>query len=249
MVHIHIRKAPLIIALVLLAIACTIIYVLTNMYNNSVGLYEESDANFTDLEDGFTQVDWQYWQSINSDVIGWINVPDTNINYPILQAHSNDPDFYLHHDIYKQYNVYGVPYLDADCKDLGFKSLNGVVFGHHMNDGTMFSAFSSFSDKAFAQSHQKIFVQTRTEKMIYNVRFVQIVDGSQASKRTRFLDSTDFTVWYEQTLNDSVVVLDEITRPSSVLSFVTCSYHFSRNERTVVIASLEKSGPQGVLLF
>lgn len=101
--------------------------------------------------DEFPDVDWVYWQSVNPDVIGWVTVPGTNIDSPIVQAHEDDPDYYLHHDVYKNYNVYGCPYLDAGCISLGLEAPNCVIFGHHMNDGTVFSAFASYSEPAFCQ--------------------------------------------------------------------------------------------------
>lgn len=60
---------------------------------------------------GFPEVDWDYWRSVNPDVIGWVTVPGTNIDSPIVQAHSDDPEYYLHHDVYRKYNVYGCPTL------------------------------------------------------------------------------------------------------------------------------------------
>lgn len=60
---------------------------------------------------GFPEVDWEYWKSVNPDVIAWVTVPGTNIDSPIVQAHSSDPEYYLHHDVYGKYNVYGCPYL------------------------------------------------------------------------------------------------------------------------------------------
>lgn len=44
---------------------------------------------------GFPEVDWDYWKSVNPDVIGWVTVPGTNIDSPIVQAHSDDPEYYL----------------------------------------------------------------------------------------------------------------------------------------------------------
>ena len=92
-------------------------------------------------------------------MIGWVTVPGTNIDQPIVQAHADDPTYYLHHDIYKNYNIYGCPYLDSECEELGFESKNAVIFGHHMNDGSIFSAFAEYSDQEYAEEHQKILLQ------------------------------------------------------------------------------------------
>ena len=49
------------------------------------------------------------------------NRAGTDINHPILQAHASDPDYYLHHDIYRNYNPLGALYLDAECEKEAFK--------------------------------------------------------------------------------------------------------------------------------
>ena len=91
--------------------------------------------------DGSGGVDWGYWQSVNPDIIGWVTVPGTGIDYPIVQAHDGDPDHYLRYDVYGGWNYHGVPYLHWKCADDGLLGAgNALVFGHHLDDGTMFSA-------------------------------------------------------------------------------------------------------------
>lgn len=189
-------------------------------------------------DDGFPVVDWEYWQGVNPDVIGWVTVPGTVIDYPIVQAPSDDPDYYLHHDVYRDYNVYGVPYLDVDCADTGlFDSRNAVVFGHHMNDGSMFAAFADYSNLDFANEHARILVQTPEAKKVYLARCVDIVNGTELAKRTDFNDETDYREWYDSQLSGADVVIDAITQPQTAITFCTCSYNYSSNERTLVVAS------------
>ena len=70
---------------------------------------------------------------INSEVIGWIKIDGTNIDYPIMQ----NGDYYLHKDIYKNYSSHGTPYLAYYC--VVKKSDNLIIYGHNMKDNTMFS--------------------------------------------------------------------------------------------------------------
>ena len=79
--------------------------------------------------DGFPAVDWDYWQDINPDVIGWVTIPGTTVDSPILQAHGDAPGYYLKHDVYGNYNPAGAIYLDADCEELGLSSRNAVILG------------------------------------------------------------------------------------------------------------------------
>ena len=100
---------------------------ITSDASSSTGEDDASEA----ADDGFPTVDWAYWQGVNPDVIGWITVPGTTINSPIVQAPTDDPDFYLSHDVYGNYNIYGAIYLDAECAEAGLDSRNAVILGHH----------------------------------------------------------------------------------------------------------------------
>lgn len=186
---------------------------------------------------GFPEVDWEYWKSVNEDVIGWITVPGTNIDSPIVQAHEDDPEYYLSHDAFKNYNVYGCPYLDSKCESQKFNSQNSVIFGHHMNNGTVFSAFADFTSKEFAQTHDKILIQTPTEKEILSVKFSEIIDASNnSSKKIEFANQLSFEKWYSEQLENASMVLSP-TIPQKTYTIVTCSYNRFQNERTLVFAS------------
>lgn len=236
-------RVLLAMAAALLAAAIALLAAWTDMTGRATTLTPspaaaEAGQGATDA-DGFPEVDWGYWKSVNPDVVGWVTVPGTGIDYPILQAAADDPEFYLHHDVYGQWSVYGVPYLDADCAETGLlHSPNAVVFGHHMNDGSMFAAFADYStDKGFATEHARILVQTPTERRAVECRFAQIVDGTSRAKRTSFASSAEHALWYGNQLASASTVLDADSRPSEVITFCTCSYNYFSNERTLVYAS------------
>lgn len=93
----------------------------------------------------------------NDDLIGWISIPGTRIDYPVMQT-KDDPDFYLKHAFDKSYSNYGVPYAtencDADISD------NMVLYGHHMNNGSMFSDLCKYADEDFYREHKTIYFDT-----------------------------------------------------------------------------------------
>lgn len=92
-------------------------------------------------------------REINSNCVGWISIPDTKIDFPIVQG--SDNDFYLHHGADDEYNYeVGCPFLDYRC-NREFKDFNSVVYAHNMVDDMMFSDIEKFSDYEFMSSHQK----------------------------------------------------------------------------------------------
>ena len=87
---------------------------------------------------------------INSDVIGWIKIDGTKIDYPVMQ----NGDFYLHRNIYKKYSSYGTPYLAEYCN---LKTSNNlIIYGHHMNDNSMFAQLELYKNYNFYKNHKYI---------------------------------------------------------------------------------------------
>lgn len=199
---------------------------------------EEQEAA-KEAGDGFPIVDWAYWEQVNPDVIGWITVPGTSIDHPIVQAGEDDPTFYLKHDVYGDYNVYGCPYLDAGCAQGGlFGSRNAVVYGHHMNDGSMFAPLASFTDIAFAQKHRRVLLQTPEKKEVVMAAGVDVVPGWEALKRTEFDGDADFERYREERLDACDVHLDSAPMSERhMITLCTCSYGvWADDERTLVYA-------------
>ena len=91
---------------------------------------------------------------INSDVIGWIKIDGTNIDYPVMQ----NGDFYLHKNIYKNYSSHGTPYLAQYCNLI--TSDNLIIYGHHMKDNSMFAQLENYKNYNFYKNHKYIKLYT-----------------------------------------------------------------------------------------
>ena len=87
----------------------------------------------------------------NSDIVGWIKVDGTNIDYPVVQT-PDDPEFYLRRNFKKEHSVAGTPFMDAYSK-IG-KSKNYLIYGHNIKAGTMFHELLEFEEKKFWKEHQ-----------------------------------------------------------------------------------------------
>lgn len=185
-----------------------------------------------DADDGFPVVDWEYWQDVNPDVIGWVTMPGTSIDHPIVQAHADAPAWYLSHDVYGNWNIYGCPYLDEDCEEEGFDSRVAYVFAHHMDDGSMFAPLASLD----LYECGEVLLQTPDEKMRLQICAVDIVNAWSELKQVKFPSNAAFQEWIRETLGKSDTVLEVPEDVESVKAFVTCSYNYWSNERTIVYA-------------
>lgn len=93
----------------------------------------------------------------NNDLIGWIRVEGTSIDYPVMQSPSN-PDYYLKHSFEKTWSDYGVPYVDGACT-VGVSN-NLTIYGHNMKNGSMFHDLVGYTSKAFYEEHPVIIFDT-----------------------------------------------------------------------------------------
>lgn len=175
----------------------------------------------------------------NSDMAGWIKIPDTKINYPVMHTEGSNEE-YLHKNFEKQYQYCGLPFMDYQCE--GDKpSDNIIVYAHNMKDGSMFAGLSKYENRDFYDNHSEIYFDTLYERGKYEVMYVF---------RTKIGSEKEFK-YYEFINAGSVEEFDEFIKTAQSLSIFgnqksaeygdklltlsTCSYNTS-NERLVVIA-------------
>ena len=141
------------------------------MYDSLVQLVEDSETEpaepiiYSEDKTILPELTELYRQ--NNDLVGWICVEDTNINYPVMQTVDN-PNYYLKRGFDKEYSSYGCPYVQEDC-DVLKPSDNVVIYGHHMNNGSMFADLEKFKDEDFWREHKTIAFNTLTEKNEYEI--------------------------------------------------------------------------------
>ena len=100
----------------------------------------------------------------NNDLVGWIKIDDTVVDYPVIQ--SEDSEFYLTHDFDREENVNGQIILDPKC-DPYTPSYNLVISGHHMNNGSMFGGLPQYRDYSYWQTHKIVEFDNLMERKQY----------------------------------------------------------------------------------
>lgn len=210
-----------------------------NAYNG-LEEYAEVDDN-ANLALSDLKVDWDGLRAINPDIVAWVYVPGTPINYPVVQGSDNQE--YLH----KAFDgstgwlaSAGTIFLDAsNTSDLSDR--NNALYGHHMNDGSMFASLADFEDQGTFDSHRDIYVLTPQGN--YRLKTFALVKttGSDAIVQTSFANDASYQAYVQDKLNRSVVsqkgdTLTAADIKQSVL-FSTCEY--SQNDgRAVLFAAV-----------
>lgn len=106
--------------------------------------------------------------SQNKNLIGWLKIADTNIDYPVMQT--GDNEYYLNHNINLKEDKNGTLFLDTAC-DVIKPSTNLIIYGHNMRSGNMFGSLSKYKSESYYQSHPEIEFDSIYEKGIYQVAF------------------------------------------------------------------------------
>ena len=174
----------------------------------------------------------------NTDFVGWVSIDGTNINYPVMQTIDN-PNFYLKRGFEKQYSNYGVPYAQENCA-LGISD-NVVIYGHHMNNGSMFADLCKYEREDFYREHTTIHFDTLSSLGEYEIvaAFKTVAYSEDGFKYYHFVNAEDenaFDAFISQckalALYDTGV---DAEYGDKLLTLSTCEYSRT-NGRMVVVA-------------
>ena len=165
---------------------------------------EDDHTEGTDGSDGKqTVVDFKALKKINPDVVSWITIPGTNIDYPLLQGKDNNQ--YLHKDMEGRDSAAGAIFLDhGDKADLS--SRHNIIYGHHMKNGTMFKDIVKYKDQQYFDEHQDIILYT-PDREIHLKALAAVVANPDAIRR-----KIDFQSWEEFTS-----YIEEMTQTPALL--------------------------------
>ncbi len=177
----------------------------------------------------------------NGDMAGWLQIPDTNIDYPIMWT-PEDEEFYLRKDFDKKYDKAGCLILDTDSK-VEPATTNLIIHGHNMKAGSMFGKLEKYKKEKYGTEHSTIYLYTpetlRTYEVISVFRSQVYKKSDKVFKFYQFFDAAseeEFLDFYnnikEMSLYDTGVTAEYGDR---FITLSTCAYHVD-NGRFVVVA-------------
>lgn len=171
-------------------------------------------------------IDFDALRQLNPDIIGWILVPETNINYPILQSPEElDTDYYLNTNLDGSQGYPGSIYIQKRNSPYFTDPLT-VVYGHNMKNGSMFATLHNYEDETFFQENPYIYVYTEKENAVYEVFAAVWFDNRLIlDYYDDFLNEGDLTEFltllkdYPGIWNDSISVSEEA---DTLIGLSTC---------------------------
>ena len=177
----------------------------------------------------------------NPDFFGWLKIEGTKIDYPVMYK-PEDPEYYLHRDFYGKYSDSGMLFIDGKCPRV---SNYYLIYGHHMNNGTMFGELPKYAKVDFYQDHKIIFFDTRYENRDYEVvaAFYGKIYPKEEEKdhfcyyNVKELSSEKEFTDYVKNVKANAIYETGITPKfgDELITLSTCNYH-TEDGRFVVVA-------------
>ena len=160
-------------------------------------------------------------QQVNSDVIGWIAIPGTEISYPLVQG--TDNDYYLTHTWNQNSSAVGAIFMDCRCS-ADFSGFNTIVYGHRMNNGSMFAALKHYKKHDFLQAHPQVYVTNASGTHAYSIyaAYEAALDGT--AYYSAFSDETIKKAFIDEGVSLSVIRTGAVpTVNDHILTLSTCT--------------------------
>lgn len=176
----------------------------------------------------------------NPDIAGWVKIPDTKLDYAVMQAEDNDK--YHRTDIDLKPNDWGIPYVDFRV-DQQKPSYNTVIYGHNMGDGTMFGYLQAYKKLSYYQQHPLISYNSVYRKDMYKIFAVVVCKADDPDfDYHNFIDSDDDAAkneYIEKIMERSIIKTTvDVKATDRLLTLSTCDYTFRDPDTNKLIARL-----------
>lgn len=198
-------------------------YKKANDYYNGIAEMAVKDSSG---EDGIPQIDFNALKKESDDIVGWIYVPGTRINYVVAQGETNNT--YLRHLPNGEYSENGTIFMDMDGTAPGMVDQQTTLYGHHMNDGAMFEPIDASMDQKVFDTFKKVYYIT--PEMTYALKpmfTMQVQDDYMDARRTNFDSEKAFTQYLQASLAQAKAsakdAAAEVEKADKVLTLVTCA--------------------------
>lgn len=198
-------------------------YKKANDYYNGIAEMAVKDSSG---EDGIPQIDFNALKKESDDIVGWIYVPGTRINYVVAQGETNNT--YLRHLPNGEYSENGTIFMDMDGTAPGMVDQQTTLYGHHMNDGAMFEPIDASMDQKVFDTFKKVYYITPEMTYVLKPMFtMQVQDDYVDARRTNFDSEKAFTQYLQASLAQAKAsakdAAAEVEKADKVLTLVTCA--------------------------
>lgn len=225
-------------------------YINAKTYNKVKDLYIPAEVVIEDAQ-GETEEDiearlqalreenFRKLREANKDIVAWIYVPGTNVDYPVV--HGEDNSYYLNHDIEGKTSRAGAIFLDyriAVNEDSTIDDINTVIYGHHMKNGSMFASLKRYKDSSFLEENPYIYLDTVNGRRKYQIFSVFVTKTDFQYTKINFSSDNEYLQYLQEINNKSMNSTNiELKSTDKIITLSTCTYEFD-GARLAVIGRL-----------
>ena len=186
-------------------------------------------------------INWKKLKKDNSDIYSWIYIPNTKVDYPVVQPTTDNDDFYLNHNIQKKSEFAGAIYSEMQ-NATDYSDPVTVLYGHNMNNGSMFKTLHSFEKPDFFKKNKYIYIYMPSQKLTFKIYAAYVYDDRHILNSFDFSNKSVLEKYQKYTLNPDSMNKNTrkvtLNKDSKILTLSTCT-NDAENTRYLV---------QGVLI-
>ena len=191
----------------------------TDSYKQIHDMAVRKDA---DPNDG--RIDFELLKSVNPDVIGWLSLENTVIDYPVVKG--NDNEYYLHHLYTGEWNSLGSLFVDYRNRDL-FQDQISVIYGHSMLNGSMFFLLERYERQSFYEEHKQFIFETPDQVYILEPIAGRTVDAKIPFLQFNFGSDEEYKEYIEEFMKTSTFVSEAaFDHSDKTVMMIKCSDDF-----------------------
>ena len=190
-------------------------------------------------------IDFAALQQQNPDVYAWIQVPGTEVDYPILQS-SNENTYYLNHTIDGEEKKEGANFTE-NYNTKTFEDPNTVIYGHDMKNGSMFQSIHKYMDRSFFDKNRDIVIYMPDQILRYKIFAAYLTDNRHLLMNYNFWSKDEYQQYLNSifSMRDMSAFIDtsmEVTNEDKIITLSTCYAGISTQRYLVqaVLVSIEK---------
>lgn len=225
--------------ILILAVALVRLGLMAYDYYKGDKIYEGANefiSGLTEDEDALN-VDLAGLQEINSEIIGWITIPDTEVSYPLL--HTDNNSYYLKHTYDHTYSAFGSIFVDKDCS-ADLTDTHTLIYGHNTKNGSMFGSLKKYKDVSYFNEHPYIKIVLSDKTLTYRIISCYTVETDEPVYQLTFSSDAEYLSWYRDIVSNSVISCNApaANANAKAITLSTCTSR-TETERFVVNAVLE----------
>lgn len=184
-------------------------------------------ATVSEKKDEAPVVDWAGLKAVNSQVVGWVQIPGTQVNYPVYQT--TDNEHYLHTNAKGEWSIGGQIFMDYQNNPNGLVDQQTILYGHHMRNGSMFQYIGAMNDQNTFDKVETIWYVTPTQTYELEPVFTYHTDEDDEEVRQfNFASVDEFRAYLKDRLSRAVSsrpdAAEVLSRADHVLTLFTCNY-------------------------